>query len=256
MIIDEAGDGPALILIHGWAMHSGIFKPLVDLLKEQYKIYLVDLPGHGRSKEMKAGLDSLPALAETIAERTPPAIWLGWSLGGLIGLQAALQRPECVKGLVQIGASPKFAHSTDWTLGADERLLLDMKRDLTLEYRKTLDRFLALECHGSEHARQELRALRAHIFEHGEPNIASLQDGLELLRQTDFRRRLGDINCPALWLAGERDKLIPWQAMHWAAEQMPVAHFAKIKGAGHAPFLSDARQVSKSIRQFADFVLA
>ena len=43
------GQGPALVLLHGWAMHSGIFAPLVDRLAPHFTLHCVDLPGHGRS---------------------------------------------------------------------------------------------------------------------------------------------------------------------------------------------------------------
>ena len=87
--IETHGSGPIpLVMLHGWAMHGGIFAPLVDTLRDRCTMHLVDLPGHGFSRD--CGLSLQPAAcARAIAEATPPAIWLGWSLGGLIALQAA-----------------------------------------------------------------------------------------------------------------------------------------------------------------------
>ena len=45
--IEVVGNGPALVLIHGWALHGGVFAPLVDRLAAHYQLHLVDLPGHG-----------------------------------------------------------------------------------------------------------------------------------------------------------------------------------------------------------------
>jgi pimeloyl-[acyl-carrier protein] methyl ester esterase len=47
--VEVVGDGPPLVLLHGWAMHGGVFAPLVDALRGRYALHLVDLPGHGRS---------------------------------------------------------------------------------------------------------------------------------------------------------------------------------------------------------------
>ena len=51
MHIESIGHGPPLVLIHGWAMHAGIFAPLTARLAEHFEVFLVDLPGHGRSNE-------------------------------------------------------------------------------------------------------------------------------------------------------------------------------------------------------------
>ena len=43
------GRGPPLVLLHGWAMHSGLWAPLLPRLAERYRVHPVDLPGHGHS---------------------------------------------------------------------------------------------------------------------------------------------------------------------------------------------------------------
>ena len=84
--IETHGSGPVqLVLIHGWAMHGGVLQPLVDALAGHCTMHVVDLPGHGYSRD--CGLPLEPhACAAAIAAVTPPAIWLGWSLGGLVAL--------------------------------------------------------------------------------------------------------------------------------------------------------------------------
>ena len=49
--VDITGHGPPLILLHGWAMHGGIFAPLVQALREHHTLHVVDLPGHGHSRD-------------------------------------------------------------------------------------------------------------------------------------------------------------------------------------------------------------
>ena len=50
------GHGPPLVLIHGWAMHGGVFAPLLRELSAHFECHVVDLPGHGLSEE-RGGLD-------------------------------------------------------------------------------------------------------------------------------------------------------------------------------------------------------
>ncbi|MGB6143398.1 MAG: alpha/beta fold hydrolase, partial [Rhodanobacter sp.] len=52
LFIEKAGHGPLpLVLLHGWAMHGGVLAPLVEALEQQCTMYVVDLPGHGRSRD-------------------------------------------------------------------------------------------------------------------------------------------------------------------------------------------------------------
>ena len=92
MRIDAFGSGPDLILIHGWAMHGGIFAPLAPLLAEHFRVHAVDLPGHGRSIDSDESIDPARCAAH-LAARLPRAIWAGWSYGGLVSLHAALDFP-------------------------------------------------------------------------------------------------------------------------------------------------------------------
>ena len=51
MHIETLGHGPDLVLIHGWALHGGVFAPLAERLASRFRLHLVDLPGHGYSRD-------------------------------------------------------------------------------------------------------------------------------------------------------------------------------------------------------------
>ena len=95
--VEVAGSGPPLVLLHGWAMHGGVFAPLVARLRDTYTLHLVDLPGHGGSRQCAVPL-ALDACARAIVDAVPVAPWLGWSLGGLLALHAAHAWPDRVPG--------------------------------------------------------------------------------------------------------------------------------------------------------------
>ena len=251
MFIETRGSGPALVLIHGWAMHGGIFAPLLEPLEARYTLHLVDLPGHGRSRDDDMPL-ALATAAEHIAAQTPRAIWLGWSLGGLVALQAAQRDARAVRGLVMLCASPRFVRHDDWPQGMDASVFENFAEELARDYRGTLDRFLMLEAQGSDHARKELRLLREQLFVHGEPPRQALCAGLDLLQRSDLRAGLPALAMPSLWLAGRRDRLVSPAAMQSAAEQAPNARFVEIQSGGHAPFLTHADEVVVALDAFAD----
>ena len=256
MFIETRGHGPALALIHGWAMHAGLFAPLADRLADRYTLHLVDLPGHGHARDDTTPLD--PAtLASALVERVPDAVWLGWSLGGQFALRAALDHPDQVRGLVMVASSPRFVRDeNDWPHGVSSSLFGDFGDALRRDFRGTLEGFLALEALGSASAQDELRALRAKAFERGEPTPDALQQGLALLDRLDLRGELPDLRVPSLWLSGRRDRLVPSGAMPAAAALAPAARSVVIEGAGHAPFLGATAEVAAEIDTFMQAVAA
>lgn len=250
MQIEAVGTGPALVLIHGWAMHSDIFAPLTRLLTPHFRVHLVDLPGHGNSADSDDSCDPA-ACAAALTKVLPPALWVGWSLGGIVSLHAALEHPTQVRGIVEIAASPRFVLGPDWAHGVSPDIFAQFGAGLHRDYRGTIERFLALEALGSDHAQAELRDLKAHVFDRGEPSLAALEQGLHTLDTTDLRARLGDLTVPSLWIAGRRDRLVPPAALRWAAEHCLQSHFVEFSS-GHAPFIGHAEEVAAAITLFAE----
>ena len=249
MHIEVCGAGPPLVLIHGWGMHSGVFDGLAERLGERRTLHLVDLPGHGHSRDDATPL-TLDACVDAIAARTPPAPWLGWSLGGLIALNAASRIPAQATTLIMLCALPRFVRSQDWPYGMAADVFHQFGIDFGHDYRTTLERFLALETLGSEHAVAELRLLRAQVFAHGEPSQRALIEGLQLLEHSDLCAALPQLQVPSLWIAGRGDRVSDWRAMQTAAAHSPQSRFLRIEGAAHAPFLTHGDEVADAILHF------
>jgi pimeloyl-[acyl-carrier protein] methyl ester esterase len=245
--VDTLGHGPIpLVMLHGWAMHGGVLAPLVEALQDRCTMHVVDLPGHGYSRDCGIPLEPR-ACADAIAAITPPAIWLGWSMGGAIALTAALEMPQQVLGLAMLCATPRFVRDASWPYGADDALVHQLATDLENDYHATLERFLALEAMGSADPRAELRQLRALVFARGEPDLRVLQEGIRLLETSDQRDALAELAMPSAWMAGRRDRLVPPQAMRWSADQCGGS-FDEIQHAGHAPFFGYADAVVQAMQ--------
>jgi pimeloyl-[acyl-carrier protein] methyl ester esterase len=249
-----SGDGPPLVLIHGWAMHGGVFATLIERLRDRHTLYCIDLPGHGLSRSDSTPL-TFDAVCDAIHAQVPVAPWLGWSLGGMFALHAAVRNPTRVPALIALCSSPCFVRGPDWRYGVSAEIFRDFAQGLSDDYRATLDRFVALEAFGSDHAKDELRELRAELFARGEPAARVLVDGLEMLETVDHRPLLAELRVPSLWIAGRRDRLVDPRAMRDAAaliEQAGHAHatFAQIEHAGHAPFLTHVDEVIAQLIPF------
>jgi pimeloyl-[acyl-carrier protein] methyl ester esterase len=253
--IDITGKGPPLVLLHGWAMHGGIFAPLVDALREHHTLHVVDLPGHGHSRDCATSLQPL-ACARAILDAVPDGPWCGWSLGGLIAQQAAQLAPQRIPALAMLCATPKFVVAADWPHGMARDIFTGFEAGLRSDWRATIDRFIALEAYGSDHMREELKLLRDAVLERGAPSQRVLAEGLQVLEHTDLRDGLPTLAMPSLWLAGRRDRLVNPHAMQAAAACTPNARFVQIEHAGHAPFLTHAGAVAQALMLFLDDVQA
>lgn len=243
------GSGPPLVLLHGWAMHGGVFGGLVGELREHYTLHVVDLPGHGGSHAVALS-GELDDTVDALFEQLPDAPWCGWSLGGLFALRAALRAPSRVTALGMLCASPRFVRGDGWRHGVSAEIFRDFAAGLRSDYHGTLERFAALEAFGSDRARDAVRALRGELFARGEPPAGSLARGLELLETSDLRDALPQLAVPSLWLAGRRDRVVAPRAMRQAAALAPESQFVQIEHGGHAPFITDAGEVARHLRDW------
>lgn len=245
--VERHGDGADLVLLHGWAMHGGVFAPLIERMRGDARLHVVDLPGHGLSRDASVPL-ALDACVDAIAAVVPrDAIWCGWSLGGLVALRAATRGDVPMRGLGMLCASPCFVRKDDWRWGMSAEIFRDFAAGLRDDWRGTLDRFLALEAFGSDHAKEELRSLRDALFARGEPAARVLADGLSLLEASDLRDALSRLHIPSAWISGRRDRLVDPRAMAEAASLAIDASHTVIEHAGHAPFLTHADAVRDAL---------
>ena len=238
--VASAGRGPPLVLLHGFAMHGGLFAALAPALAQSYRVHVVDIPGHGRSPLLAPY--ELATLAQTIdaalGDADAPLTLLGWSLGGQIALQWALARPGRVERLILVATTPSFVARPGWPDAMPAQTLARFGDELRVSYRLTLQRFLALQVHGSDEGRATLAQLRRSAFDSGEPSPQALAAALALVERTDLREMLPRIEAPALVIGGERDALVPLRATQHLAAALPQASHVTIRGAAHAPFLS------------------
>jgi len=108
--LERDGPGPAVVLLHGLAGYAEEWAETTSWLSEAYRVVAVEQRGHGRSE--RAPADTSPGAFVTDAgmwiERLGlgPAVVVGQSFGGLIAFLLAARRPELVRGLVVVEATP------------------------------------------------------------------------------------------------------------------------------------------------------
>jgi pimeloyl-[acyl-carrier protein] methyl ester esterase len=248
------GKGETIVFVHGWAMHSGIWRDFAKQLAQNYRVICLDLPGHGRSE--KTDLFTLEQISAELVNAIPPSsakeggiCWLGWSLGTTVVLDIASRYPEWTSSLVLLAGNPLFTRMSQWP-GMDVRLLDDFAGRLTKNCHATLLHFLSLQVNGLPDHKALLKTLKTAASECDTPETNILQGGLEILKQGDMRSVLSELDIPVLAILGGIDTLVPVAVGQKMQQLLPSMELNIIDRAGHLPFLSHSRETLAIISRF------
>lgn len=237
--------------LHGWALNAAVFAPLLDWVAGHWLV-TPDLPGHGRRHAEVLGRDPATLAARLLEEAPGEAVWLGWSLGGLIAQAAAFAAPERVSALVLVATTASFTERPGWPQGMPRDRLEAMAADLERDPETTVNDFLTMQVSPSVAGRAALRGLRKALVERGQASDEALADGLALLETMDYRAQLARFDKPVLVIAGGRDRLVRPEAARALAAGFPDSNLVMIEQAGHAPFLSHPEACRAALHNFLD----
>jgi pimeloyl-ACP methyl ester carboxylesterase len=206
---------PPLVLVHGLGGTIENWRALAPPLAGRHRVVVPDLPGHGHSQALPEARN-VDALAEAVlaivdADGARDAVWIGHSLGGVVGLRAAVLRPDAVRGLVLAAA----AGIGSGTLAAEVTLaVLGSLRPgrLIAPYRRTwaqsrLGRKAAFGWWGVADP-DALEPELAEAFLEGPAHHTDMQQAGRALLVSDPRPELDRVTCPCLCLWGARDNWV------------------------------------------------
>ncbi|MBI5451592.1 MAG: pimeloyl-ACP methyl ester esterase BioH [Gammaproteobacteria bacterium] len=245
---EQSGHGRPVTLLHGWGIHGGIWDGLRPYL-DGLHVSVFDLPGHGHSPLLDDM--SLDGIATAITRQLPAnSLLVGWSLGGLIAQRIAAQTTAGqLRGVLCIASTPSFVRRSDWPAAMETATLDQFAGQLSQDPATTVQRFLALQVRGCADERALLRTLRQTLQARPLPQTTALQAGLAMLKHSDLRSDITRLNCPAHWLFGRRDTLVPAAVIDALTACHPDLQHTLLDAAGHAPLLSHPRQVAEVIRR-------
>ncbi len=243
------GQGPDIVLVHGWGMNGAVWHQTVEALHESFRVHVVDLPGYGHSAALHA--ENLEDIATLLMQDAPKsAIWIGWSLGGLVASYMALHHADYVSKLVTVASSPKFAAERPWR-GIQPAVLSAFTDQLVDDFQSTIERFMALQAMGSPSAKQDVKRLKQAVLSRPQPNPDSLLAGLKMLEQVDLRAHLPQLPMPMLRLYGRLDGLVPVKVASVLEEQLPHSEQYIFTQSSHAPFITEPEDFCHQILAFA-----
>jgi pimeloyl-ACP methyl ester carboxylesterase len=222
-----AGDGPPLVLLHGYGTSGYIWQRVWPYLAEQHKVVIVDLPGYGRSTytgtwQVRAMAPLLASLLQRL--KLSRVSLLGHSMGGAIAVHLADYAPEMIERLVLINSAG-----------------LPLQANLSTLALRGLRSLLQRES-GGYPPQLVLDVLR--------PHTRLLWQSAQEMMRSDFSSELAAITVPTLIIWGGRDLLLPLQLGYDLNKSIPHSQLVVFPQSGHRPMLTQPQEFSRITLEF------
>lgn len=229
---------PAVVYIHGAGGNNRQW-PFSLRTLPGYRIFAIDLPGHGNSEG--TGQQSVEAYARMVSRwlldvGLSRAVMVGHSMGGAIALQLALDHADQVAGLVLAGSGARLRVSPE--------ILEGLSSDIT--HSQTVDRLVKL--HFTDASQKDLPIkLRVDLMD---CRRSVLLGDYQACDGFDVIERLGQIDIPTCVLCGEQDVLTPPKYARYLADNIPGTELTLLPNAGHMLTWEETRRVTETIVSF------
>ena len=233
-----------VVFIHGWGLNKAVWGEYHQAFSERFpqlRVHNLDIPGYGDLVEQSSSADLIDLAKACIDQAPSNAIWVGWSLGGMIAMQAALLLNEGVSdkqihALQIINSTPKFVQSDDWPSGVDITIFEKFSADLAADYQSTLATFLLLQAGANKGARTQARNAHKAIAQYKDPSESVLMNGIACLAECDLRTQLQEIKQVTQVVFGTLDRVTKPESSRQLAAMLD-ADLVEIHS-GHAPFMT------------------
>lgn len=257
MAFSDAGQGPTLLLVHGWAVNRDFFAELASRLQNEFRVIVPDLRGHGLTPPGDGPL-SIERLAGDVAELIDTldlqnAVALGWSMGASVLWNMIEARgPDGLAGLIIEDMSPRVLNDANWSLGMQRGLDAEMNRELEADIRADWwafasafsRRMFARDYVITDQLAELLEQMRGNDSEAMAALWASMTDA-------DFRPGLSGLSIPTCVMHGACSQSYSPATSRFLVDTIPHAERISFARSGHAPHLEEPEAFAIAVAGFA-----
>lgn len=254
----RAGEGPALLLVHGLLGYSFSWRFAVSLLAEQREVFALDMPGSGNSDcspDMDCRLQSagkrLLGFMDSVGISSCDLI--GSSYGGATAVVAAALAPERVRTLGLVSPANPWSRIGHKRLAALRNPAFAALFPKVARQVRPLNGYFVRRMYGDASrvtketlAGYSLPLARRGVFEHAVKIVRTWKEDMN-----DFQNALSKVgNIPALLIWGSRDRVVDLRSANLLANYFREKEFKIIEGAGHLPYEECPEEFSRIVLAF------
>jgi 3-oxoadipate enol-lactonase len=247
---DARNKAPAhtLVLSHALGQDGSMWDLVANELAAGHRVICPDTRGHGRSQTPSEPLTltELAADAARLIDEVAggePVVWVGLSMGGLIGQELALRHPDKVKALVLANTTSGYDEAGREAIG--QRIATVESHGLGAIGTSTMARFFS-----DEFRRTQAAAVARHqrLLESTDPE--GYTACAAALCEADYGYRLGQLRVPALVVAGSADQSTPVPVAQALARAIPGAQLAVLEGCAHLSAVEQPQAFAELLSEF------
>lgn len=227
-----------ICLLSGWGNSPEAMRPLADLLDRNVKTCIQTAHDYAASADSQS---------KFIGDCGDGHLLAGWSLGGLIALNLALQYPRRFKALIVISTPARFCSAPDYRHGFSREQLGRLATQLNTDAKTALRDFFKLSATPQTSRNDDLERRVTQAMQIG---TSQLLKGIAYLERTDLRSVVSKIEIPLLVMHGRKDPIVPWRAGKILADLVPNSQWELHPFGGHDLPLQSPAFVSDRILEF------
>jgi pimeloyl-[acyl-carrier protein] methyl ester esterase len=245
----DAGEGPAILFLHGWTMRGAVFDDQIARLSGRFRCLAPDLPGHGGAGRRPTGIAaSAQAVADLLDARGLARVTLvGWSMGAAVGWRlGARHGAERIAAMLSVEMGPRLRNGPDWRLGLRQQE--GAAQPVQGDWAAGADAIArSMFAPGAPDALVE----RAACWVRDNDGAAMAALWRELLAM-DAREDLAALRGVPLTAAyGARSRVYPPETAHWVARAVPGGQVHRFARSGHSPHLEEPEAFAALVARIA-----
>jgi len=258
------GQGPPVVLVHGFGTSMAVYAPQIRNLADHFRVFALDLLGHGFSEKPdmeytpEVYIDLLSGFLDVL--KIDAASFVGHSMGGLLSICLAMERPGRVRRLVLLNSSPPLFRPERQVRLVEKSLrrpwlwkrlweALELAIPLlpaSFE-RKALSRTVChVEAIPPAWVRHQVVVRRSRGF--ARMVVSTMAGWTRISRYED---RVREVRHPALLVSAEGDRIVPVEHGRLLERTLPNATLEVLAGCGHMPTLE---RPAETVRMIVDFL--
>ncbi|MCC6612456.1 MAG: 2-succinyl-6-hydroxy-2,4-cyclohexadiene-1-carboxylate synthase [Anaerolineae bacterium] len=249
------GDGPPLVLLHGFTGSSASWSAHVESFARRYRVIRPDLPGHGRTPAPSDARCTMALVARDIADliaqqADAPATLLGYSMGGRLALYVALHHPQHIAALILESASPGLVTEAERAArrASDDALAQHLLDDGLRAFVDAWERVPLFASHARLPAEVQAAQRTARLSNDAQGLAHSLR-GMGTGSQPSLWDALPTCALPVLLISGADDAKYTAIATRMA-DAMPNAQHVVIADSGHTAHLEQPNAFRAAVEAF------